>query len=151
MSTLQLGRALRGLAVLALVAVLHAISTTSTQAQSQALLLFDGQTGKEFAGCLNCSQYSPEAVCNQYGTYGSAYQSNSIWNQYGRFGSRYQINSPWNAYGEGLRIVDSSGAYYGRLTIGYRDRSRLPLVQAIVETYDKLDGDTRALRNLLCN
>jgi hypothetical protein len=117
--------------------------------QDVALLLFDGETGREFVGCLNCNRYDPSSVCNQYGEYGSRYQQNSIWNQYGPYGSRYAASSPWNRYGNGLRIVDGSGNYYGRFTLSRTDRSRLPLVAALLAAYEA-DGDLAKLRDALC-
>jgi hypothetical protein len=118
-------------------------------AQNVGLLLFDGENGTEFAGCLNCSRYEDTSVCNKYGDYGSRYSDESIWNRYGKFGSKYETNSPWNKYGEGLRIVDSDGNYYGKFTISRIDRSRLELVNQIAEAYERLD-DLDELRDLLC-
>jgi hypothetical protein len=62
--------------------------SSSASASEVALLLFDGKTGSEFAGCLNCSRHDEAAVCNRYGEYGSRYSDLSIWSRYGQFGSR---------------------------------------------------------------
>lgn len=133
----------------AIVAFLLAFSMSS--AFAQALLLFDDQTGREFVGCLNCNRYDAVAVCNKYGEYGSKYQSGSIWNKYGTFGSKYQSESPWNKYGTGLRIVDNDGNFYGNFSVGYAGRaSGIPLVRAIAEAYESLDGDLDALRDAVC-
>jgi hypothetical protein len=125
-----------------------AVSSTAS-ANDAALLLFDGETGRDFAGCLNCNRYDEAAVCNRYGEYGSRYSDLSIWNRYGQFGSRYEDNSPWNRYGQGLRVVDQNGNYYGRFTLSRTDQSRLPLVQAILEAHGNVD-DLDDLRDLLC-
>jgi len=119
-------------------------------AQDVPLMLYDGETGTEFAGCLNCSRYASSAVCNRYGEFGSRYSNTSIWNRYGQFGSRYETNSPWNRYGEGLRVVDQSGNYYGRFTLAIHGRSSLPLVQAIIEAYEQPEELGR-LRDALCD
>jgi hypothetical protein len=126
-----------------------AVTSSEAVSQNGGLLLFDGETGTEFAGCLNCSRYDTASVCNKYGDHGSRYSDASIWNRYGKFGSKYETNSPWNKYGEGLRIVDSEGNYYGRFTIGWSDRSRIPLVSEIATAYEELN-DLEALRDLLC-
>lgn len=118
-------------------------------AQNVALLLYDGETGYNFAGCLNCGNYDGVAICNRYGDFGSRYSDLSIWNLYGRYGSRYAENSPWNRYGEGLRIVDLEGNYYGRFSLSPYGQSTLPLIQNILEGYRRLD-DLEALRDLLC-
>lgn len=114
-----------------------------------ALLLFDGETGSIFAGCLNCSKYDNGSVCNRYGDYGSQYSDSSIWNPYGDFGSKYEQNSPWNNYGEGLRVVDSGGNYYGRFSLSSYEQSSLNLVQNIIAAYEAMEN-LEALRDLLC-
>ncbi len=118
-------------------------------AQNSALLLYDGEKGKEFVGCLNCSKFESSSICNQFGTYGSKFNSDSIWNQFGTYGSRFNTNSPWNKFGEGLRIVDEAGKYYGRFTTGYKDKSSLKIVRAIVSFYE-INDDLDDLRNALC-
>lgn len=123
--------------------------TSAAQSQDFAILLFDGETGKRFAGCLNCTRYDDAAVCNRYGDYGSRYSQVSIWNRYGDFGSRYENNSPWNRYGEGLRVVDPDGNYYGRFSLSSTERARLPIIQDILEAFEAME-DLDALRDLLC-
>ena len=121
-------------------------------AQNVALLLFDGETGRTFAGCLNCNRYEDASVCNKDGTYGSKYEDESIWNKYGTFGSKYEDNSPWNRYGEGLRVVDSSGNFYGHFTLNkYASgrQSRVQLVLSLLELYEA-DVELDAMRDLLC-
>ena len=34
----------------------------------------------QYLGCYNCNQYDTDAVCNEYGNYGSSYSTDSIWN-----------------------------------------------------------------------
>lgn len=116
---------------------------------SVALLLFDGKTGYDFAGCLNCNKFDDVSVCNMYGDFGSRYSDKSIWNPYGDFGSKYETNSPWNRYGEGLRIVDNDGNYYGRLSLASYEQSRLSIAQNIIAAYEAME-DLEALRDLLC-
>ena len=139
-----------GLLLLGLIASL-ALASPRASAQNTALLLFDGETGRVFAGCLNCSRYDTAAVCNRYGEFGSRYQKRSIWNRYGTFGSRYQTSSPWNRYGQGLRVVDPDGNYYGVFGIGSLGTSRLEIVAALREAYDFFDGDLAAIRDWFCD
>lgn len=125
------------------------LTTAPASAQDVALLLFDGKTGKVFAGCLNCSRYDDASVCNAYGDYGSRYSDKSIWNRYGDFGSRYEDNSPWNNYGEGLRVVDADGNYYGRFSRASYGQSKIPLILALLKAYEAND-DLSDLRDRLC-
>ena len=114
---------------------------------SQELLLFSDDN--KFLGCLNCSEYSSESICNKYGTYGSKYNSESIWNQYGTYGSKYNSESPWNEYSSsGPKIVDKDGNYYGRFSIntysGYSNSDNLKKI------YEYFDGDLEKIRDSFC-
>ena len=114
---------------------------------SQELLLFSDDN--KFLGCLNCSEYSSESICNKYGTYGSKYNSESIWNQYGTYGSKYNSESPWNEYSsDGPKIVDKDGNYYGRFSIntysGYSNSDSLKKI------YEYFDGDLEKIRDSFC-
>ncbi|MCP5397293.1 MAG: hypothetical protein H6918_11275 [Sphingomonadaceae bacterium] len=131
--------------------VFLAMTLTISQAHANGvvLLLFDGKTGKVFAGCLNCSRYDEKSVCNRYGDYGSRYSEKSFWNRYGDFGSRYESTSPWNRYGEGLRILDGDGNYYGRFSLARYGQSKLPIIQALLKAYEAND-DLSSLRDRYC-
>ena len=98
---------------------------------------------------INCSQYSSESICNQYGDYGSEYSSVSIWNEYGNYGSEFGSESPWNEYSsKGPKIVDRDGNYYGRFSIntfsGYSNSDKLK------EIYELLNGDLKKIRDVFC-
>lgn len=137
--------------ILALAGLLLAICPPA-QAQNVALLLFDAETGKEFAGCLNCNRYDDGSVCNAYGDHGSRYSDESIWNRYGKFGSSYEENSPWNRYGEGLIIVDRDGKFYGHFSANrFADggQSRLPLIRSMLELQES-GVELDEIRDLLC-
>ena len=70
-----------------------------------------------YLGCLNCNQFHQESVCNQFGTYGSAFQSLSIWNQFGTYGSQFSTYSPWNQFSSsGPAIYGSDNLFYGYFT-----------------------------------
>jgi hypothetical protein len=121
------------------------IAVGSTVAISSELLLYsDGDT---FYGCLNCSRYNSDSICNRYGTYGSRYSSESIWNRYG-VGSRYNAESPFSRSGRGLKVVDRSGKFYGYFSIStngskqFRDYLR--------ELWKTSDEDHAAMRDSFC-
>ena len=126
--------------------LLSIVAATSLPSQSFAQLLLVS-SNNESSGCLDCSRYDSESVCNRYGNYGSRYGSDSIWNRYG-IGSRYNSDSPWNRYGRGLRIVDRQGNLVGRLSIGFggsTDYSR-----SLRRLHDALDGDLSEIRDAFC-
>jgi hypothetical protein len=135
--------------LLAFVGLATIAMSTPAIAQNVALLLFDGETGKVFAGCLNCDRSDSVSVCNRYGDFGSRYSGKSIWNPYGGFGSRYVNNSPWNRYGSGLRVVDNDGNYYGKFSLSSNGQSKVALIQALLKAYEE-DDDLSALRDRLC-
>ena len=81
------------------------------------LLLFD--SNDEFKGCLDCSRFDSDSICNRFGNYGSRFSSDSIWNCFGTVGSRFSGESPFNRFGQGLKIVDDKGTFYGYFKIGY--------------------------------
>ena len=127
------------LKILTAVLLIGSPAQAQAQAQDVALLLFDAETHRQFAGCLNCNRYDDGSVCNRYGDYGSRYSDTSIWNRYGDFGSRYEDNSPWNRYGEGLIVVDPDGNFYGHFSLNRYSRygqSRVPLIQSLLQLYE---------------
>jgi hypothetical protein len=140
---------MRRRAPFALFFVSAVVASTATAHADVALLLFDGEKGRTFAGCLNCNRFEDAAVCNKFGDYGSKFSEKSIWNQFGQFGSKFETNSPWNKFGEGLRVVDAQGNYYGRFTISMIDRSRLKLVEQIVAAHEAVESLDQ-LQEMLC-
>ena len=112
---------------------------------SERLLLFSSDN--DFHGCLNCSRYDSDSICNQYGTYGNRYDSKSIWNSYG-IGSIYNSKSPFNQYGQGLKIVDEAGAFYGYLKIGYGGATQYSTV--LKELYEEFNDHSK-VRDAFCD
>jgi hypothetical protein len=91
-------------------------ASASAPATPPALLLYGGSDHKTFLGCLNCSEMSQSSVFNSF-SYGSSY-GQTIFNHYSDFGSAYSTLGACNAYATNPPvIVDSSGHYYGRLTL----------------------------------
>ena len=112
---------------------------------SEFLLFSDSGS---FHGCLDCSRYDTNSICNKYGDYGSQYSSNSIWNKYG-IGSEYDSNSPFNKYGQGLKIVDRSGNFYGYLSVGYSGNNQMRKV--FKGLWDASGGDYGTMQDIFCN
>jgi len=82
------------------------------------LMIFGGEGHRTYLGCLSCSEYATDSVFNSYGSHGSRYAIESIWNHYSDFGSRYSSYGACNPYANDPPvIVDSGGAFYGRLTL----------------------------------
>ena len=80
--------------------------------------LYGGVANSVYLGCLNCNQFNAESVCNQFGTFGSAFAALSIWNQFGTYGSAFSSSSPWNQFSSsGPIIVGSDSLSYGYFTV----------------------------------
>jgi hypothetical protein len=113
-----------------------AVVCADASAQSPALMLFGGSDHRTFLGCLNCSKFSSDSVCNEFGQKGSEFSSNSIWNEFGHFGSSFSSESPWNAFASGGPvIVDRDGRFYGRFTANkyIADRTRIQALNQLAE------------------
>jgi hypothetical protein len=135
------------------VLTLTLVASVSAQ-RSPALLLYGGGTShRTFYGCLNCSKYDSESVCNQYGDFGSRYSDLSIWNRYGDVGSKYSSNSPWNKFASTPpAIVDKDGNFYGYFT-SVRSHPRRTTIQTYLAFLDNPDAVTRDLwiaRGIFC-
>lgn len=128
------------------------IATSGAHADT-AILIFGGKDHDVFLGCLNCSTYSQDAICNKYGTYGSKYNSDSIWNQYGRFGSKYNDESPWGKYANDVPVlVDGSGNFYGYMTAN-RYHDKRTTMQGVVALTDYVaeEDDLDKARDAWCD
>lgn len=130
--------------LLAVLVFLGAFTIVSTAKAN--ILLFNNQN--EFRGCLDCSRYSSDSVCNRYGTYGSRYSSSSIWNRFGA-GSRYNSDSPFNRYGTGLKMVDNAGNFYGYLSMSISGERRMR--NYLRELWEVTGGDHGEMRDIFCD
>lgn len=99
-------------------ALLGLIAMVAAPAAADDYLIYGGNSGRVFLGCLTCSKYDSDSVHNQYGSYGSPYNFESIFNRYGDHGSKYSNYSVCNPYANDPPVVvDRQGNYYGRLTV----------------------------------
>ena len=132
--------------------VLTTIITLSSSASAE-LLLFGGPNHEIFLGCLTCSKYNSDSVCNRYGTYGSRYNANSIWNKYGTFGSRYNSSSPWNRYSSAdsvPAVIDRNGNFYGYFTINSYRSNAFGEARQLKELFDS-HTNLDKLRDTFCD
>jgi len=115
-------------------------------------LLFGGSGHDEFLGCLDCSKYDSDSICNKYGM-GSRYDTSSIFNRYGTFGSKYSESSPWNKYSRSNSVpvvVDSDGNFYGYFTINHFRSDASSISRDLRNIYEASDGDLEAVRDIIC-
>ena len=117
------------------------------------LLIFGGSGHDEFLGCLNCSEYSSDSICNGYGTYGNEYSSSGMFNEYAGFGNEYSSSSPWNEYSFSNSVpvvVDRAGNFFGYLTINEYRSDGVDFSGELKAIYEAADGDLEVVRTGLC-
>lgn len=120
---------------------------------SAELLLFGGRGHDVFLGCLDCSNYDSDSVCNEYGK-GSEYASAGLFNEYGSFGSEYSSTSPWNEYASGTDVpvlVDRDGGFYGYFTINRYRSDAVGFAGDLADVFESADGDLEIVREALCS
>lgn len=66
---------------------------TIQQLEGASIIANDGEP----LGQITTNCYKAEALCNEYGKYGSEYQAKSILNAYGVYGGEYSAKSPFNS------------------------------------------------------
>ena len=121
-------------------------------ANAQELLLYGGEDHVEFLGCLNCSKYDSDSICNEYGK-GSAYNSDSIFNEYGTYGSEYSSSSPWNSYTSSDSVpvlVNPDGNFYGYLTINEYRGDAVDFADNLADIFETVDGDLELVQKIIC-
>src|SRR5579883_1940199 len=64
---------------------------------SPEVLIFGGQGHREFLGCLNCSEMSPNSVWNDMSQYGWG-NGFATWNPFGPYKNPYGSESACNEY-----------------------------------------------------
>jgi hypothetical protein len=114
-------------------------SSSSTPATKE-LLLFGGEGGSTFLGCLNCANTSATSICNPAGEFGSGESLASIWNDLGDYGSEASDDSPWSdASVNPPLILDRNGDPYGYFTrnTAHRNRTRIAWLDVALEYYGK--------------
>lgn len=127
------------------IVILVAISLFfSISIYSQDILIYGGDKGEVFLGCLNCDKYNSDSIWNTSGDYGSKYSTNSIWNKYGDYGGVYSNTSPFNKYASNPpKLVDSNGNFYGYLTADkyFTNRNTSKISLFIVEYWEGIIND----------
>lgn len=129
-----------GLVCLSVLTLLGTPYSNSSTPPTKELLLFGGERGDTFLGCLNCANTSETSICNPKGEFGSGEALASIWNDLGDFGSEASDHSPWSDESANPpMILDRNANPYGYFTrnTAHRSRTRIPWLQLALEYYGK--------------
>ncbi|MFT0547852.1 hypothetical protein ACMHYO_16175 [Allopusillimonas ginsengisoli] len=117
------------------------------------LMLFGGKGHDVFLGCVDCSPYSSNSICNESGQYGSEYRD-TIWNAYREYGSEYRDTSPWNPYTSSKNVpilVNKKGDFFGYFTINEFRSDAVNFANSLKKMFENANGDLPVVRNLLCD
>jgi hypothetical protein len=129
------------------------MAMSASLVHSQELLLFGGSRHEEFLGCFNCSEFSSDSICNEFGM-GNSFRSESIFNEFGTFGNEFSSSSPWNDYSSSDDIpvlVDRNGNFYGYFTINEYRGDAVEFATSLSEIYQMAGGDLDQVQTILCN
>ncbi len=110
------------------------------------VLLFNDSN--DFRGCLDCSRFDSDAICNRFGNYGNRFSSDSIWNRFGA-GSRFDSDSPFSRFGTGLKMVDRAGNFYGYLSMSIG--GDIKMRRYLKDIWEKTNGDYGEMRDIFCD
>ena len=116
--------------------------------------IYGGNGRDVFLGCIGCSKYSSDSVCNGYGTYGNEYSSQGMFNEYAGFGNEYSSKSPWNEYSSSNDVpvlVDKQGNFYGYFTINEYRSNSVDFAGEMNKWFEEHDGDIGKVRRELCS
>lgn len=121
---------------------------------SAELHLYGGIGHDVYLGCINCSEYDSDSICNGYGKYGNEYSSSGVFNEYAGFGNEYSSKSPWNEYSSSNEVpvvVDKQGNFYGYFTINKYRSDAFEYASILNNLFDDADGDLEIVRKNFCN
>lgn len=117
------------------------------------LMLFGGSEHDDYIGCLDCSKFSSDAICNEFGSMGSKFSSNSIFKNFGKYGNHFSSKSPWNQFTSSNDVpvlVDESGNFYGYFTINQFRSKAVSFASDLKALYESVDGDLDLVREGIC-
>jgi hypothetical protein len=127
--------------------VISFILFTHSAIGQKALNIYGGKGHDVYLGCVNCDDYNPNSIWNEYGKYGNNYNAISIWNDYGTYGNDYSQYSPWNEYASYPPvIVDKDGNFYGYFTTNEYKAKRWEssLALTLYKYYEQIMEDVSA-------
>jgi hypothetical protein len=124
-----------------------------SSAIAQELLLFGGHKHDQYLGCLRCSEFRSDSVCNGFGKYGNEFGSN-MWNEFSSpFGNEFSSSSPWNEFSSSNSVpvlVDRNGKFYGYFTINDTRSNAVRFSSELKKIYERYSGNLEKVRTTLC-
>ena len=116
--------------------------------------IFGGYNHEVYLGCLRCSEFEQDSICNPYGTFGNEYSSEGMFNKFAGFGNEYSSKSPWNEYSTSNEVpiwVDRAVGFRGYFTINEYRYNVIDFAGEMNSWFDQYNGDIEQVRVRLCN
>jgi hypothetical protein len=128
---------------------------TASMAQPAAakLMIFGGEGHDEYLGCLDCSEYSSESICNEFGRFGNEFSTAGMFNEFAGFGNEFSAKSPWNEYSTSTSVpvlVDEKGRFYGYFTINTSRSNAVDFAPVLAQLFKSTEGHLEKLRAAFC-
>ena len=124
----------------------------SQPVSAQDLHIYGGPGHDAYLGCFNCPEFSQEAICNEFGK-GSEFSPDGIFNEFGTYGSEFSSSSPWNEFSSGNDVpvlVDKNGNFYGYFTINEFRSDAVEFSGNLKKIHAMANGDLTVVRSILC-
>jgi hypothetical protein len=116
-------------------------------------MLFGGPGHKEYLGCLDCSEFSPDSICNGFGKFGNEFSSSGVFNEFAGFGNEFSSKSPWNEFSNSDEVpvlVDDQGKFFGYFTINKHRHNAVSFASVLYALYKGREGNLEKVRIALC-
>lgn len=133
--------------------VLLAHLTLTPSNKQKELLLFGGPNHDEYLGCLVCSEFKRDSICNGFGRYGNEFSTKGMFNSFAGYGNSFNSKSPWNEVSMSKSVpvvVDRDGKFYGFFTINDSRSDAVEFAEVLKKMYNDASGDLEKTRKLLC-
>ena len=120
---------------------------------AKELIIFGGAEHDDFLGCLTCSEFDSDSICNGFGSYGNEFSSSGMWNEFAGYGNEFSSDSPWNEFASGNSVpvlVDRDGGFYGYFTINEYRSDAVEFASDMKRWHEDTDGDLEQVRLKLC-
>ncbi len=117
-------------------------------------MLFGGAGNKEYLGCLDCSEFAPDSICNGFGKYGNEFSSEGLFNEFAGFGNEFASKSPWNEFSTSREVpvlVDDKGKFFGYFTINTSRHDAVSFAPALYRLFKAHNGNLEKVRVALCS
>ena len=116
-------------------------------------MLFGGQDHKTYLGCIDCSEYASDSICNGFAKYGNEFSTSGIFNEFAEFGNEFSSKSPWNEFSTSTEVpvlVDENGKFYGYFTVNTSRRDAVNFAPALLQILKDNEGNLEKVRIEIC-